>query len=105
MRPLIFFDAARESFTDLDTRGITVGIDKNFTYENENHSRHPGQHRQLHSDGLESALNTSGAAYSTGRIKDIIRLNRGTPRRCLFEKSMTFSEILPREAPSAATSA
>lgn len=86
MRPLIFFDAARESFTDLDTRGIPVGIDKNFTYETRTIPVTPGSIGILHSDGLESALNTSGAAYSTGRIKDIIRLNRGDTPAVLVRK-------------------
>ncbi len=86
MRPLIFFDPARESFTDLDTKGIPVGIDKNFTYEARTVPVIPGSIGILHSDGLEAALNTSGSAYSTGRIKDIIRLNRGDTPAVLVRK-------------------
>lgn len=86
MRPLILYDAARESFTDLDTKGIPVGIDKNFTYESRTVPIMPGSIGILHSDGLESALNTSGAAYTTGRVKDIIRLNRNDTPAMLVRK-------------------
>jgi serine phosphatase RsbU (regulator of sigma subunit) len=86
MRPLIFYDAARESFADLDTKGIPVGIDKNFTYESRTISVMPGSIGILHSDGLESALGASGTPYTIGRVKDIIRLNQGDTPAMLVRK-------------------
>jgi hypothetical protein len=86
LEALILYDAARESFADLDTKGIPVGIDKSFTYESRTVPIMPGSIGILYSDGLESSLNTSGAAYTTGRVKDIIRLNRNDTPAMLVRK-------------------
>jgi sigma-B regulation protein RsbU (phosphoserine phosphatase) len=89
MKPLVLYDPAREVFAELDTNGIPVGIDKNFTYEVKSQQLSPGCIGFLYSGGMESALNRSGNTYSTGRIKDIIRLNRDDTPAVLVRKIFT----------------
>lgn len=74
MKPMVIYDPVNHIFTDLDTKGIPVGIDKNFNYDAKMLSLKPGTIGFLYSDGLETATNKDGNPYSTGRIKDIIRL-------------------------------
>jgi sigma-B regulation protein RsbU (phosphoserine phosphatase) len=74
--PLIFFDYGSELFSELDTKGVPIGIDRNFSYESESIKVSSNSIGVLYSDGLNSAFNKDGDSYSLGRIKDIIRLNK-----------------------------
>lgn len=89
MKPMVLFDPSRESFTELDTNGIPLGIDKGFSYESKIVQLPAGSIGFLYSDGLESALNKQGASYSTGRVKDIIRLNKDDTPAVLIRKIFT----------------
>ncbi len=86
MKPLTLFDPSREVFSELDTNGIPIGIDKSFTYEVKSQQLTPGCIGFMYSNGLETALNPNGITYSTGRIKDIIRLNREETPAVLVRK-------------------
>lgn len=74
--PPLLYDPGDDSFLDLDTRGIPVGIDKNFVYEAKSAATSPGQIGLIYSPGLTAAMNEKGEPYTPGRIKDLIRLNK-----------------------------
>ncbi len=73
--PLTFYDPERENFIELDTKGIPIGIEKNFSYEVKSFKAGKSCVGFLYSDGVSSAVNEEGISYTPGRIKDIIRLN------------------------------
>jgi len=73
--PCVFFDPVRDAFAELDTKGIPLGIDKNFIYEMRSVKIASGGYGFIHSDGLTAAVNSGGVTYSSGRIRDLLRLN------------------------------
>lgn len=74
--PLLIFDSTREIFTELETKGIPIGVERSFSYETKALKPLSESIGVLYSDGLVSAYNESGENYSLGRVKDIIRLNK-----------------------------
>ncbi len=74
--PLIFFDYTSELFSELDTKGVPIGIERNFSYKSQSIKTSSNSIGILYSDGFNSAFNENGEAYSLGRIKDMIRLNK-----------------------------
>jgi serine phosphatase RsbU (regulator of sigma subunit) len=73
--PCVYYDTGKDAFQELDAKGIPLGIDKNFIYEFRSVKAPSGGYGYLYSDGLTSAVNSEGAAYTSGRIRDLIRLN------------------------------
>ncbi len=84
--PCVLFDMSRDVFSELDTKGIPLGVDKNFVYEMRSIKIVSGGFGFIHSDGLISAMNKDGSAYSSGRIKDMLRLNIGDSPAVLARK-------------------
>ncbi len=82
----IIYDPEADVFSELDTKGIPVGIDKNFAYEVKSCDVKPGQIGFLYSDGLVSALNKNGESFPVGRVKDMIRLNHNDSPAVLSRK-------------------
>ena len=73
--PCVYYDIGKDVFLELDAKGIPLGIDKNFIYELRSIKAPSGGYGYLFSDGLTSAVNKEGAAYTAGRLRDMIRLN------------------------------
>ena len=71
--PLLLYDIKKDTFTELDSRGIPVGVDKDFLYETKQVPVHQGTIGIMYSDGLVSAMNSSGESYGTERIQKIIQ--------------------------------
>lgn len=84
--PLTFFDAEEDSYIELDTKGIPVGIERGFSYEGKTLKVGSRSIGFLYSNGLTSAFNKDGMTYSIGRVKDIIRLNREDSPAVLVRK-------------------
>ncbi len=74
--PLLVFDAAKESFSEYTGSGLPLGVNGKYAYRSQTVKLSPGSTGMLYSDGLYSAIDRSGEAYSISRIMDIIRLNR-----------------------------
>ncbi|HDP79332.1 MAG TPA: hypothetical protein ENN21_00660 [Spirochaetes bacterium] len=86
MNPLVLFDANRETFAELNTGGDPIGMDKAATYEARSVQTMPGFIGTLFSRGLTELTGPEGTTYSTGRVKDIIRLNRNDSPALLIRK-------------------
>ncbi|TAL38847.1 MAG: hypothetical protein EPN93_03715 [Spirochaetes bacterium] len=86
MKPLTLFDYEHETYTELDTKGIPIGLDRNFIYESKTMHVSPGSTGIIHTPGLESLLDAQGTSYSAGRIKDIVRLNKNDSPAVLVRK-------------------
>ncbi len=82
----VLYNSESDAFIELDTKGIPIGIDKNFAYEARSCDVKPGQIGFLYSDGLSSALNGNGESFPIGRVKDMIRLNHGDSPAVLSRK-------------------
>lgn len=87
--PCVYYDIGKDSFTELDTKGIPLGIDKNFIYEFHSMKMQSGGIGFLYSDGLKTAVNKEGGAFSPGRIRDIIRLNTADTPAVITRKIYT----------------
>lgn len=84
--PCVYYDIGKDVFQELDAKGIPLGIDKNFIYELRSIKAPSGGYGYLFSDGLTSAMNREGAAYTAGRIRDMIRLNSAETPAILARK-------------------
>ncbi len=84
--PCVLYDTGKDVFAELDTKGIPLGIDKNFIYEFRSVKVQPGSWGFMYSDGLTLAVNSEGAGFSPGRIRDIIRLNHADTPAVLNRK-------------------
>jgi serine phosphatase RsbU (regulator of sigma subunit) len=98
MRPLTIFDYERETFSELDTKGIPIGLDRTFVYESKTLHVSPGSIGIIYSQGLESQLDDQGASYSVGRIKDLVRLNKDDSPAILVRKVLADLRNFSKEA-------
>ena len=74
--PLTVFDGQKENYIELDTKGVPIGIERDFIYESRTYKASPPTIGFLCSNGFTTAINSGGEGYSVGRIKDIIRINK-----------------------------
>jgi hypothetical protein len=74
--PFLIFDAAKESFSEHTTEGLPLGVNGKFIYKSQSVKLSPGSLAILYSDGLYSAIDKSGNAYSASRVMDIARINK-----------------------------
>ncbi len=75
--PLIIFDAAANEFNSYTTKGIPIGVDKDFKYESHVVKVAQGSIGLLFSNGFLSAINPNGESYSIEKVKSIIKNNKG----------------------------
>lgn len=73
--PLIIYEIQNDSFIELDTKGIPIGIEKDFIYESKEYVVKGPCIGCIYSNGITGAVNSNGQPYSIGRIKDLIRLH------------------------------
>lgn len=82
--PLIIYEIQNDSFRELDTKGIPIGIEKDFIYESKEYVVKGPCIGCIYSNGITGAVNSTGQPYSIGRIKDLIRLhNSESPARIM----------------------
>lgn len=82
--PLIIYEIQNDSFRELDTKGIPIGIEKDFIYESKEYVVKGPCIGCIYSNGIIGAVNNTGQQYSIGRIKDLIRLyNSESPARII----------------------
>ncbi len=74
--PLIIFNAAANEFNSYTTKGIPIGVDKDFKYESHVVKVAQGSIGLLFSNGFLSAINPNGESYSLDKVKNIIKKNK-----------------------------
>ncbi|MBN2159503.1 MAG: serine/threonine-protein phosphatase [Spirochaetes bacterium] len=74
--PMAIYNPRTDAFTVCETPGVPVGADKTSKYESKTTRLVPGSIGVIFSDGLVSAINQKGEAYSFDRAKEIIRAGR-----------------------------
>ncbi len=94
--PITFYDIKKDEFSELDAKGVPLGIEKNFSYEIKKIKVTGDTVGFMYSDGITSAVNKNGIGFSIGRIKDLIRLNKdNTPAilaRKIYMDFISFTE-------------
>jgi serine phosphatase RsbU (regulator of sigma subunit) len=71
--PLMLYKPEDNTITEFGTKGIPLGADKKSKYESTTILLKPGSVGILYSNGMAYAINKNGEAYSTDRIKSILR--------------------------------
>jgi serine phosphatase RsbU (regulator of sigma subunit) len=94
--PLVLYNIKKDEFSEFDIKGIPLGLEKNYSYEMKKIKIGGEVVGFIYSDGVTAAVNKNGLVYSTGRIKDIIRLNKeDTPAilaRKIYKDFIAFTE-------------
>jgi len=84
--PLILFDGQKDNYIELDTKGVPLGIERDFIYESRTYKAGSSTIGFLYSNGFNTAINAEGVSYAVGRIKDIIRINKEESPAILVRK-------------------
>ncbi len=84
--PLIMYEITNDSFIELDTKGIPIGIEKEFIYESKEYIVKGPCIGCIYSNGITGAVNQMGQPYSIGRIKDLIRLHNSESPALLIRR-------------------
>jgi len=93
--PLILYEIHSDSFLELDTKGIPIGIERDFIYESKEYRAHGPCIGCIYSNGIADAVNAQGQPYSIGRIKDLIRLhNSETPALIIRRISSDLNDFI-----------
>jgi sigma-B regulation protein RsbU (phosphoserine phosphatase) len=72
--PAILYDPERDSFAELDGRGLALGVDKNWIYSTYKRSQiRYGQIVLIGTDGIWEAENDKGERFGKDRLKRVIR--------------------------------
>jgi serine phosphatase RsbU (regulator of sigma subunit) len=71
--PLLLYDPEENTITEYGSNGSPLGVDKNSKYESAVVTLKPGAVGVLFSNGLASAINADGKAFSIEQVKGILR--------------------------------
>lgn len=75
--PAVVYDPSKDRFDELKGRGIALGVDPEFPYEeNEYRDLAPGQIIAIGTDGIWEARNPDGEMFGKARMLNIIRKER-----------------------------
>ncbi|OHD72215.1 MAG: hypothetical protein A2W19_15025 [Spirochaetes bacterium RBG_16_49_21] len=76
--PLLVYSPDADTITECDIKGLPVGVNKKSMYESKTIQLNPGSAGILYSDGLVTAINDNGEAYSIDRVQNVLRRARET---------------------------
>jgi serine phosphatase RsbU (regulator of sigma subunit) len=74
--PLYIFNVSENIFHSYTTKGIPIGVDKDFKYESHSIKVSQGSIGLLFSNGFLNAINPQGESYSIEKVKKIIQKNK-----------------------------
>lgn len=99
--PALLYDPGRDTFVELDGKGIPLGIDANWRYEENTLSGLPsGGVLLCGTDGIWEARNASGEMYGKTRLCEVVRRRAGgdarTVARAVLADLDTFRQGEPR---------
>ena len=72
--PALVFEQAGKSFAELDGKGMALGVDENFQYDEFLQTGwNPADIILIGTDGIHESRNEAGAMFGQERLRDIIR--------------------------------
>jgi len=77
--PMVAYNPNDGTFSEHATKGIPLGVDRDFLYESRELAAPSGMIGIIYSDGLVSAMNSSGASYGLEPVKRMIKTNPDSP--------------------------
>ncbi|MAG57026.1 MAG: hypothetical protein CMJ83_12090 [Planctomycetes bacterium] len=83
--PALVLQPGQDTFVELGSTGIPLGIDCDFKYEGFDLEVTPGSLVILYTDGIVEARNTEGEQFGMDRIKSILLARRHEPVREITE--------------------
>ncbi|NNG00848.1 MAG: SpoIIE family protein phosphatase [Desulfobacteraceae bacterium] len=84
--PAVLYDPATDAIETLDGRGMALGVDKDWIYDqNERSGLTPGQIIVTGTDGLWEALNNTGEMFSKTKMYHLIREHAGQGARHIMD--------------------
>ena len=93
--PLLLYRAAHDSFAQLDTEGMPVGIEEGVAFGQAYCSLHPGDMTILLTDGVLEATNAEYEQFGMARLQKVIRENIDLSARELSDKiDMVLGEFI-----------
>ncbi len=100
--PAIFYDAAKDEFTELGGKGIALGVDENWSYKD--YSRNSwcyGQLILIGTDGIWETENPRGERFGKERLREVLRRNSHAPAskilRAITDTVADFRKKTPQE--------
>ena len=85
--PAMMYDPATEHFHELKGPGIALGVDKDFSYQQQQiNDLAPGQLLVLATDGIFEANNTAGIQFGRERLQSVVRNHSTDPAELILEK-------------------
>ncbi|MBW1995905.1 MAG: SpoIIE family protein phosphatase, partial [Deltaproteobacteria bacterium] len=74
--PAILYDSAKDEFTELSGKGIALGVDDRWIYQQYSRNGwHYGQMVLIGTDGIWETVNRQGEKFGKDRLREIIRQN------------------------------
>ena len=83
--PAIIYDPEKDEFDELKGRGLALGLDYSFEYEESKRLLGPNQIILIGTDGIWEMRNEQGEMYGKERLKNILRDNSSLPAAQIVE--------------------
>jgi len=98
--PLLLYRQNLDSFADLDTEGMPVGILAGNEYGQEYTSLHSGDIAILYTDGITECMNFNREQYGEERLKSAVRRNKDLPVKeicdIIYKEMKEFADGAPQ---------
>lgn len=79
--PAIVYNPSTDSFAELKGRGIAIGIDDQWVFQDYHTTWESGQIMLIGTDGIWETRNNSDEKFGKTRVKEIIRQNQNKSAR------------------------
>jgi len=99
--PALVYSPATDTFTEMGGRGLALGVDKDWQYQDYTAEIEPGQIAILATDGIWETQNQQGRMFGKEKFREIIRQNAHFEseaiRRAVFQAVTVFRGEVPQE--------
>ena len=92
--PIVFSQGKKPVL--LEKRGLVLGVQENFIYEEEDVPINTGDLILIYSDGITEAMNEENEEFGEDRLKDIIVMHRDRPPDQLIDRIISAVEYFIR---------